>query len=278
MNLVNLSSLALKAVPNSMGKKINAIKYDMYVLKLRFNVICGIILQKGALKMKNNIFTVGGKTVTVHDNNSGRLVLLNNYDGDGSAELAALERLGCPSPDLIAVSGVNWEHDLSPFKAPAIRKNEPDFTGGAEEFLALLTNEILPQAEDMLSRKPVFKAIAGYSLAGLFALWSLYRCDNFDGAASISGSLWFEGFRAFAERENLMREPAVIYLSLGDKEAKTRHPLMRTVQENTEALVAHYNEMGVKTVFEMNEGNHFKEPELRTAKGIAAVLSTAGNV
>ncbi|WP_294490760.1 alpha/beta hydrolase [uncultured Ruminococcus sp.] len=223
--------------------------------------------------MRTEKFSAGGKTVTVHDNNSGRLILLNNYEGDGSAELAALKGLDFPAPDMIAVSGVDWEHDLSPFKAPAIRKNEPDFTGGADGFLALLTSAVLPQAEMMLSKKPVFKAIAGYSLAGLFALWSLYRCDCFDAAASVSGSLWFEGFRTFAERENFMRKPNAIYLSLGDKEAKTRHPLMRTVQENTEALAAHYKKIGINTVFELNEGNHFKDPELRTAKGVAALLS-----
>ena len=35
--------------------------------------------------MRTEKFSAGGKTVTVHDNNSGRLILLNNYDGDGSA-------------------------------------------------------------------------------------------------------------------------------------------------------------------------------------------------
>ncbi|ERL11412.1 hypothetical protein HMPREF1248_0438 [Coriobacteriaceae bacterium BV3Ac1] len=31
--------------------------------------------------------------------------------------------------------------------------------------------------------------ISGYSLAGLFALWSLYQTDIFKGAACVSGSL-----------------------------------------------------------------------------------------
>ena len=29
----------------------------------------------------------------------------------------------------------------------------------------------------------------------------------------------------------------------------------------------------IETYFEMNEGNHFREPELRTAKGIAWILN-----
>lgn len=43
------------------------------------------------------------------------------------------------------------------------------------------------------TERRVFIGIAGYSLAGLFALYALYKTDVFTRVASMSGSLWFPG-------------------------------------------------------------------------------------
>jgi len=47
---------------------------------------------------------------------------------------------------------------------------------------------------------------------------------------------------------------------------------MATVEENTARLAALYRERGVETRFELNPGNHFQEPALRTARGVAWML------
>jgi hypothetical protein len=64
-----------------------------------------------------------------------------------------------------------------------------------------------------------------------------------------------------------------VYLSLGDKEEKTRNPVMRTVgdclRRQYELLSA---EPQVECTLEMNQGNHFKEADIRTAKGFAWLL------
>ena len=118
---------------------------------------------------------------------------------------------------------------------------------------------------------PPRTCIAGYSLAGLFALYAMYRCDAFDRAASISGSLWYPHFREFAAEHEMPRRPDRIYLSLGDKEKKTRHPLLKTVQDNTEALAKHYRQLGIEVTFELNPGNHFEAVDFRSAKGIVSI-------
>ena len=51
--------------------------------------------------------------------------------------------------------------------------------------------------------------------------------------------------------------PDCIYFSLGDKEAKTRNPILKTVQENAEEIWAFYQSKGIDTVFQLNPGNHF---------------------
>lgn len=49
---------------------------------------------------------------------------------------------------------------------------------------------------------------------------------------SASGALWFPDFLAYAKEHPMKRVPEKLYLSIGDKETKTRHPLLKTVEDN----------------------------------------------
>lgn len=147
-------------------------------------------------------------------------------------------------------------------------KNAAPFTGGADEYLRLLVGTILPTAEATLAGAPRWRGIAGYSLAGLFALYALYETDAFSRAASVSGSLWFPGFREFVFSREPLRRPDRLYFSVGDKESKTRNPVLQTVQENTEALCGFYRGKGVCATFQLNPGGHHEHPAQRTAAGI----------
>ena len=66
----------------------------------------------------------------------------------------------------------------------------------------------------------------------------------------------------------MLVKPERVYFSLGDKEAKTRNQMLRTVEDNTKEICELIKNSGVDSIFEMNEGNHFKEADLRLAKGI----------
>jgi len=162
---------------------------------------------------------------------------------------------------LIAVKIDNWNIDLSPWKAPAVFGKE-DFGEGAERTL----DELLKLCSD--GSKTYY--IGGYSLAGLFALWAVYRTDKFTGVAAASPSMWFPGFTDYM-KEHKIRTDAV-YLSLGDKEEKTRHPVMATVGDRIREAHSLLLEQGVKCVLEWNEGNHFKDADVRTAKAFAWVI------
>ena len=67
-------------------------------------------------------------------------------------------------------------------------------------------------------------------------------------------------------------QPDHLYFSLGNKEAKTRNPYMRNVQENAEKIEKYYREKGIDTVFRLNPGNHYKDSRERTALGIRWLL------
>ena len=215
-----------------------------------------------------------GKEIVFYPARAGSrpLVLLNNFSGDGQSVHDALQELGVPDLNLCSIGRLTWDHDMTPWYAPPLSADDTPCTGGADAYLLELTQEILPHVLEMTEGSPPFTAIAGYSLAGLFALYALYHTDAFDRAASMSGSLWFPDFVPYAKEHAFRKNPDKLYLSLGDKEASTRNPVLKTVQENTEELVAHYREQGIATDYELNPGNHFKDAALRTAKGIAAIL------
>lgn len=218
-------------------------------------------------------FTVSGRTVEIFSNAKGKapLVILNTIQGEGAKIFDKCLELGCKNLILAAISNLNWNHELSPWATPAIKNNKYGF-GGADKYISELTASILPEICGKLHEGPEFTAIAGYSLAGLFALYAAYKTDVFSRIASVSGSLWFPGFTGFAQSHDFLKTPDRIYLSLGDTEAKTRDKNLAPVQKNTEFLADFYKSRGIPTIFELNPGNHFKDEILRISKGIKMVL------
>lgn len=174
---------------------------------------------------------------------------------------------------LTAVKVNDWNKDLSPWPAPAVFGDE-DFGNGAPETLEFLLREVIPESDG--TSDPGRKIyIGGYSLAGLFALWAGYQTDHFSGIAAASPSIWFPDFTEYM-RKNTLRSDAV-YLSLGDREEKTRHPLMSQVGNAIRSSYELLKESGTDCVLEWNKGNHFKNPDLRTAKAFAWLMNREKN-
>ena len=221
------------------------------------------------------IFEIGGKTVFVfHSNRPGSPVIyLNTYSDEGQQLFEATQTAGYPPLTLVAISDLDWNHDMASWDSPAAFKGGEPFTGGANDYLRLLVEEIMPKAEKELLGPPAWRGIAGYSLAGLFALYAIYQTDAFSRVGCMSGSLWFPGFKEYIFTHELKRRPDCLYFSLGDKEAKTRNPILTTVQENTEEIQAFYQSKGINTVFQLNPGNHFVQGIERTVAGIQWLLS-----
>ena len=60
-----------------------------------------------------------------------------------------------------------------------------------------------------------------------------------------------------------------MYLSLGNKEPKTKNRVMATVGDCIRRQQELLTEAGIPNTLEWNEGNHFKDPDLRCARGFA---------
>ncbi len=183
---------------------------------------------------------------------------------------ALFTSLPAPRPTLICIGGVDWDRDLSPWPAQRAFRGGEDFSGGADVFLHTLLTQLIPAAEESLS--PAWRAVFGYSLAGLFSLWAMTKTDVFQRCASVSGSLWFDGFTAYLSAHPLLGQPAKIFLSLGDREEKAKNPRMQQVRIATEQAKTILQNQGVPCTFELNLGGHFQDVLARQRRAVLSLL------
>ena len=163
-----------------------------------------------------------------------------------------------------AIPVESWNDALSPWEAPAVWGKQ-GFGGKAGETLCFLTEQIIPSLKQQFDLSESVKIIlGGYSLAGLFALWASTQTKLFYGIAAASPSVWFPGWMEFEQRHPMQAQH--IYLSLGDKEERTKNTIMAAVGDNIRTLHSRLTERGADCTLEWNSGGHFKDADLRTAK------------
>jgi len=155
----------------------------------------------------------------------------------------------------------NWNNSLTPWPAPALRREDPPFGGGATQTLEVLCQAI-PSFEQASGLEPQRRAILGYSLGGLFALYALCTSGMFDAAASVSGSLWYDGWTDWLECRDSPVTPhassAFVFLSVGTKEKRAAQLRIKRVEECTRRTEAILRSKGVKTQLEIGPGSHFQ--------------------
>ena len=191
---------------------------------------------------------------------------VDDHDLEGiENEFAAITNSCDKSFHLIAVRIDDWNNDLSPWEAPPVF-GKTGFGSDASKTLS----EVLELCGD----KSKSYYIGGYSLAGLFSLWGVYQTDVFDGVAAASPSMWFPGFVDYMKENEIHTD--TVYLSLGDREEIARNPVMATVGDRIREANALLKERKVNCILEWNEGNHFRDADIRTAKAFAWVLASKG--
>ena len=173
---------------------------------------------------------------------------------------------------LALLPDVNWNNELTPWSAPKIFQDGMDFGGRAPEYLQLLTNRIVPEVEMHLLKPTEHRGIAGYSLAGLFAVYALWESSLFDQAASMSGSIWYDGFLKYIQNKGPAVNPEKVYLSIGDREKKTRNQRMARNEECTCCLKNELEQYGVHTKFILHPGGHFNDIAWRIRQGVRWIL------
>ena len=119
--------------------------------------------------------------------------------------------------------------------------------------------------------KNVKYILGGYSLAGLFSLWSGYEANTFYGVAGVSPSVWYEGWIDFVRNAELKANN--VYLSLGKLEETSKHKILAKIGDNIREYSEILKNSGIeKSILEWNEGNHFNDSDIRTGKGFVWIL------
>lgn len=193
------------------------------------------------------------------------IVMIQPVDGhsirDIEPEVSEIRKLTDKDFCMKCVVVENWNDELSPWEAPPVFGKD-GFGGQAEETL----KKILELTVD----KSKIYYIGGYSLAGLFALWSAYQTDIFKGVAAASPSVWFPEFTDYMRAHDVKTES--VYLSLGDREEKAKNPVMASVGDRIREAEVILSDKGIKEILEWNPGNHFTDAGLRTAKAFAWLM------
>lgn len=197
---------------------------------------------------------------------------------DGREFLELSELIQIPGTVLIPVACEDWNRDLSPWLAPRAFSGGQDFSGGADTFLQKLLSVTVPEQEASLGISPDRRFLCGYSLAGLFSVYAATKTDIFGGVASVSGSLWFDGFTEYMKKQPLSGTVKRVYLSVGDREKCAKEARMKTVESCTRSVLETVRGQNADCVFELNQGGHFKDVTARLAKGILWLTSGAGTV
>ena len=187
-----------------------------------------------------------------------------------------------------------WEENFSPWCAPRVFAKGPNFGDGAQKTLDILINQVVLWAESDLTEPPAYRALVGYSLAGLFSLWAGVSPQLSDAAApqvargvargsqldapattfqrigAVSGSFWFPSLLDYVDQQLSGGVVGLThaYLSLGDREARTPNPQIMHVRENAELLASKLENAGITSTFELNRGNHFQNVEGRMQKAL----------
>ena len=191
--------------------------------------------------------------------------------------------------NMIVVSGMNWNDDLTPWPADPVFKREKPFGGKAASFLKTLEEGIIPEAERAFGlvhsghisqeeQSPIERYLVGISLSGLFALWSAHCSDSFVGLASISGSFWFPQFEDWVLTHSLSKSVHKVLISLGDREKETRNRAMSSVEENTVSIVSHLRAAAADVDYRLEEGTtHFSPIVPRLAVALDSLFGPTGS-
>ena len=165
---------------------------------------------------------------------------------------------------LIAFKIEDWNNELSPWEAPPAFGNK-SFGSGAKDTLEFIESKLIPTVKEKYNLGVEIKFIlGGYSLAGLFSLWSAYKSNTFSGIAAAYPSVWFNGWGEFMNNNTPLSN--TIYLSLGDSEEKTKNKVMSAVGDNIRKQDELLKNDNMNTILEWNKGGHFSNSDIRVAK------------
>ncbi len=220
--------------------------------------------------MMHETITIAGRECFIHTEANPKYILiqtLGNHERgifDRTAQLIS-ESVDVPFV-MVAFQIFDWDLELTPWHDPAINRN-PEVGTMTGETLRYVMESLIPTLESAYGTLPL--VLGGYSLGGLFALWSASQTNRFAAIAASSPSLWIRNWLDFAKAHSI--HSGKVYLSLGDQEEHVRNQAIaqvgNSVRGEYELLQGMIGPSNCTLVW--NPGSHFQHEDSRLAAAFA---------
>jgi len=162
------------------------------------------------------------------------------------------------------------KHDFT----PAFGRT-PNQTGGAEAFLHVLRDEIIPFAEQRLPIDNRRRGLAGHSYAGLFATYSFAEApDLFDRYMVLSPALWFDGGKTYDVAFKPSERRRAVFLAADTPRNEDRSQMARDTMRLADALTGLPNVDVSRATLVGETHNSMVEPA--AMRGLLALYAEGG--
>jgi len=152
-------------------------------------------------------------------------------DGDVAfgmaASIARYLQIGENIPELIIV-GIGYGALTKSVAEKRRRDYRPAQTGGAENFLKFINEELIPFIDTNYRTIPGDRTINGYSIGGLFGLYTLFtKPESFNNYIIGSPNMSWENFSIFNYEENspekIGNKKCNVFISVGSEESEENY-------------------------------------------------------
>lgn len=186
-----------------------------------------------------------------------------------------MEELLTDEPLVLAfISVADWHDAMTPWPGDSLFKNQPDFGGQADQFIASV-DDIIAEMEDKLRAQEITvssRHAVGFSLSAIFSLYMVSKRSDFKSVIAVSPSAWYEGIVRYFKETPMPSSVAWIYLSLGEEEADNQNERISSVQDRTDALESIFMGQDIHVLSTNDTGDHFDQMHTRMADGIRWTL------
>jgi hypothetical protein len=191
-----------------------------------------------------------------------------------AASIARYLQIGNNIPELIIV-GIGYGSADKSAGEKRRRDYRPVGSGGAENFLLFLENELIPFIDSNYRTIPADRTINGFSIGGLFGLYSLFtKPDIFNRYIIGSPSLSWDDYSIFGYEENskdkISDKMINIFISVGGEESDEKffNPI-----DNLVTQIQERNYSGLKLEAKVFDGSiHLMGPPESLTHGLISVF------
>lgn len=168
-------------------------------------------------------------------------------------------------PQCLTITAPSDIDCYSPWSAPCVRANTPDFGGFGQEFLS---DVVLPAVEKYAvmathtAQNACPLTLLGYSLSGLCSLFEMQTTCYFDQYLLASPSTWFPDFVKTFDTSHI-RSDIRWCIASGEDEGKHRPEPLNSVRQATDTLIEKLSPIAPNHQRMLDSYDHHKGLELR---------------